>query len=330
MSHSMEEEFWGKAGKRKKSSSSKGKNNFPYFLAMLFCVFAFLWVGFKLSFLFPLGVTEARLEPGAEVMPVEEEEKKTKQAILIIGSDKRKNEPSRADTIMVAFLDTEKKNVKILNIPRDTLVTIPAKEIQTKINHAFAYGGINMTKDTVEEFLDIKIDHYMDTDFQGFAKIIDALGGITMDVEKRMYYPEENIDLRAGEQLLNGEQALGYVRYRSDGKGDIGRIERQQKFLHVLADHALRLSTIWKIPKLVDIFQNNVDTDLTLKEMLSLANTFKNVTADSMETHMLPGTPEYIHGVSYWVSDREQVFQMINEFTTDVPEENEQNGQPEQ
>jgi LCP family protein required for cell wall assembly len=312
----LEEQFWGyKKSKNNKELSKEGERNAKYYLALLFCMALFLWTGFQLSFIFPLEETEAR--PDQENVTTEvpaEDQEDDKQIILVLGGDNRKGEPGRTDTILLVFLDPKEKTVNVLNIPRDTYVKIAGKGFKTKINHAFAYGGVDMAKNTVEEFLDIKIDHYVDTDFDGFASLIDALGGITVDVEKRMYYPAENIDLKKGVQKLNGEQALGYVRFRSDGLGDLGRVERQQKFLPILADRILSLSTLWKIPKLVGIFQENVDTDLSLREMISLANSFKSFDVSKLKTSMLPGTPEYINGVSYYISDPVETAKLIDEL----------------
>ncbi|ATW25966.1 LCP family protein [Candidatus Formimonas warabiya] len=324
MSDSLEEQFWGnkRTQEDQQAETRAGERNVKFFLALLFCMAFFLWIGFQAAFFFPLETTEARPDQpegtGAQTGPVKDD----KQTILVIGSDRRKNEPARADTIILVFLDAKQKTVRILNIPRDTYVTIADKEIKTKINHAFAYGGMTMAKDTVERFLDIEVDHYVDTDFKGFASLIDALGGITLDVEKRMYTPEEGIDLQPGLQELDGEQALGYVRYRGDGLGDIGRVERQQKFLPILADKVMSLSTLWKIPKLAGIFRDNVETDISLKQLLLLANDFKNLDVSQIDTRMLPGKPEYINGVSYWITDPDEVAQMIDELENGTtPEE---------
>jgi LCP family protein required for cell wall assembly len=302
----LDQEIWGSDETYKIYEPSKtAEKNVKFFLAMLFCMAFFLWSGFQLSYLYPLEITEARVEtPGGEESPpaiAPEEETKGKEIVLVVGGDRRQNEVGRNDTIILAFLDREEKTVGLLSIPRDTYVNIVGKNLKTKINHAYAYGGIEMTKDTVEEFLDIEIDHYVDMDFKGFVNLIDALGGIEIDVEKRMYYPAENINLKKGEQKLDGEQALAYVRFRSDAMGDIGRVERQLKFISVLADRMTSISTLWKIPQLVGVFQDNVETDFTLREMLSLANTYKSFDTTRLKTSMLPGEGEYINGISYFI-----------------------------
>ncbi|MGI6066222.1 MAG: LCP family protein [Bacillota bacterium] len=317
----LEEEFWG--SKPSKTNSWMVDGNVKYFLTVLFCAASFLWFGFKLAFFIPLGITEARpidQAPHEQPAPVEEDEN---IVVLVTGSDKNKNDAGRADTLMLAFLDTEKKSVNVLSIPRDTYVSIPNRG-RTKINHAYAYGGISLAKETVEDFLGVSVDNYVDIDFQGFISLVDALGGVEYDVEKRMYYPEENINLKAGPQLLDGEDALGYVRYRSDGMGDIGRVNRQLDFLRVLADRVLSLSTLWKIPKLVGIFQDNVETDFNLGEMLLLANKFKSIDTSQLKTQMLPGEAKYIDGVSYWITDSDEVQQVVDQLTGKVPEETEE------
>jgi len=313
----LEKQFWGN-NKRKnniENIAKAGERNAKFYLSLLFCMALFLWTGFQLAFVFPLEVTEARPDnQEAEVSEEAVDDPDGKQIILVVGGDYRKGEAGRSDTILLVFLDSKEKTVGIMNIPRDTYANIVGKNIKTKINHAFAYGGVDMTKDTIEEFLDIEIDHYVDTDFDGFASLIDALGGITVDVEKRMYYQPENIDLQKGVQKLDGEQALGYVRFRSDGLGDLGRVERQQKFLSILADQVMSLSTLWKIPKLVGIFQDNVETDISLREMLSLANAFKSFNVSQIKTSILPGEPEYIDGISYYISDPTATAQLIDEL----------------
>ncbi|MDD4753539.1 MAG: LCP family protein [Desulfitobacteriaceae bacterium] len=325
----LEEEFWG--NKSSNNNSWMVDVNVKYFLTVLFCAATFLWCGFQLAFVFPLGITEARpVDPAPNEQPAPVEEDDQNLVVLVAGSDKNKNDAGRSDTLMLAFLDTKDKSVKVLSIPRDTYVSIPSKG-KTKINHAYAYGGISLAKETVENFLDVSVDHYIDIDFQGFVSLVNALGGVEYDVEKRMYYPAENINIKAGPQLLNGEDALGYVRYRSDGLGDIGRVERQQDFLRVLADKVLSLSTLWKIPKLVNIFQDNVETDFSLTDMLWLANKFKSIDNSKIETQTLPGDGQYINGVSYWITESDEVTELIDRLTGKVADEtSEEQEQPEE
>lgn len=231
--------------------------------------------------------------------------------ILLLGVDQREDEPARADTIILASMDLKEKEVHLLSIPRDTRMELADKNTITKVNHAHAFGGIDLTVKTVEKFLDIPVHYYVETNFQGFSKIIDTLGGITLNVEQKMYKPEEEINLKPGLQKLNGYDALAYVRWRDDGRADIGRIERQQKFFKAVMDQALKFSTIWKIPDLLEEINKQVKTDLNLQKMITVANKFKDIQNIKLDTSMVPGVADNIEGVSYWVADQKELTKIL-------------------
>lgn len=255
------------------------------------------------------------LVPPEEVQEGEEQPQHTSSEILnilLLGVDQRENEPARADTIILASLNITEKKIHLLSIPRDTRVDIPNKGVTRKINYAHAVGGAELTVKTVEKFLDIPVHHYIETNFAGFSGAIDILGGITINVEQRMYFPEEGIDLQAGLQKLNGHDALSYVRWRGDGRADIGRIERQQKFLQALADQALTFSTIWKVPELLGEIDKQVKTDMKLQKMIVLANMFRDIKNIQIEASTVPGVPDEEHyGASYWIADKATLSEML-------------------
>jgi len=157
--------------------------------------------------------------------------------VALLGVDERKTDPGRSDTIIIISLDVKNKKVNILSIPRDTRVYIQDHGF-TKINHAYAYGGVPLSLKTLESFLNIPIHYYVKVNFQQFEKFIDAIGGVDIEVERRMYYRDKTdkflVDLTPGVHHLNGREALGYVRFRHDPMGDLARVERQQKFLMAL------------------------------------------------------------------------------------------------
>lgn len=232
--------------------------------------------------------------------------------LLLIGVDQRENEPSRADTIILASIDLTEKKINLLSIPRDTRVKIAGTNELRKINYSHTVGGAELTVETVEDFLELPVHYYIETNFDGFEGIIDILGGITLNVEQRMYYPEEEIDLYAGLQKLAGHDALSYVRWRSDGRGDIGRIERQQKFFRALVDQAVSFSTIWKLPDLTGELSKHLQTDMSLQKMIILANKLKDIQNVSLETAMVPGAPDDInYGASYWIADTEALTEIL-------------------
>lgn len=235
--------------------------------------------------------------------------------VLLMGVDQRDNEPARADTIILASLHLTDKEIHLLSIPRDTRVEIPGKGIMRKINYAHAVGGADLTIDTVENFLGIPVHYFVETNFKGFSNMIDILGGVTLNVEQRMYFPEEDINLKSGLQKLSGHDALSYVRWRSDGRGDIGRIERQQKFFQALTDQAMSFSTVWKIPELLDELNKQVETDMKLQKMLVLANKFKDIDNIKLDTTMVPGTPDEVnYGGSYWIADKKALDTMLKDI----------------
>ena len=217
-----------------------------------------------------------------------------------------KGDAGRSDTLFVVMLDKSKKNAALLSVPRDTRVKIKGHGWD-KINAAFAYGGQKLTRETVQDFLGIKINNYVLVDFQGFKGLVDAVGGVDINVEKRMYYYDPydgfEIDLRPGMQHMDGKTAMQYVRYR-DEEGDIGRIRRQQKFLMALYKHIASKNIIAKIPGISKQIMSMVKTDLSLKEMVELGNVMRDmVEKDGLKMSMVPGEPEYIDGISYWIPD---------------------------
>ena len=229
-----------------------------------------------------------------------------KKNIVVMGCDIRKDDVGRSDTLFVVMLDKSKKNAALLSVPRDTRVKIKGHGWD-KINAAFAYGGHKLTQETVQDFLGIKLNNYVVVDFQGFKGLVDAVGGVDINVEKRMYYYDPydgfEIDLRPGTQHMDGKTAMQYVRYR-DEEGDIGRIRRQQKFLMALYRHIASKNIIAKIPGVSKQIMSMVKTDLSLKEMEELGNVMREMKEkDGLKMSMVPGEPEYIDGVSYWIPD---------------------------
>ena len=240
-----------------------------------------------------------------------------KKNIVVMGCDVRKDDVGRSDTLFVVMLDKSKKNAALLSVPRDTRVKI-REHGWDKINAAFAYGGHKLTQETVQDFLGIRLNNYVVVDFQGFEGLVDAVGGVDINVEKRMYYydPYANfeIDLRPGKQHLDGKKAMQYVRYR-DEEGDIGRIRRQQKFMMALYQQIASKNIIAKVPGVSKQIMSMIKTDLSLKEMVELGNVMREmVEKDGMKMAMVPGEPKYIEGISYWIPDIPKMRQQMAEM----------------
>ena len=228
--------------------------------------------------------------------------------VLIMGVDHREEDVGRSDTLMLAAVDEEHGRAALLSIPRDTRIEVGSYGYD-KINHAYAFGGHEMTLASVSALVGVPVTHYILIDTSAFERIVDAVGGVDIDVEKRMYYEDpwdDNgglvIDLQAGEQHMDGAQAIQYVRYR-DGEGDIGRIGRQQHFMRALLAQFLSPQVLPRLAAVVDEVKNAVDTDLTTRQLLTLAARLRDMEADGISMQMVAGTPAYLGDVSYWIPD---------------------------
>lgn len=225
--------------------------------------------------------------------------------ILVLGVDERASDVGRSDTMFAVTVDTDSKDVALLSVPRDTRVKIPGYGWD-KINHAYANGKQKLSLQAAEDLLGIPFDYYAVINFASFEKIVDAVGGVDINVEKRMYYTDPYddlvIDIKPGQQHLDGKNAIKYVRYRGED-GDIGRIDRQQKFMKAMLQQVASPSIIARIPSIIREVGAAVDTDMSTSEMLSLAKILNDANKNGLRTDMVPGRPAYIKDISYWLPD---------------------------
>lgn len=231
---------------------------------------------------------------------------KDKATIMIMGVDERDDDVGRSDTLMIASIDPKTKQAALLSVPRDTRVKIKGHGFD-KVNAAYAYGKQKLSQDTVENLLGVNIDHYIIINTKSFKKVIDAIGGIDIDVPKRMHYEDPwdddgglIIDFQPGMQHMDGAKAVTYVRYR-DEEGDLGRIRRQQDFMRAVFEKMLSPAIIPRLPAVIKEIMESIDTDLSLRQMLEFAGSLKESRENGLKTDMVPGKPLYIDGVSYWI-----------------------------
>lgn len=222
--------------------------------------------------------------------------------ILVIGLD-NVGGSHRSDTIMIVHVSPDSRTVSVVSIPRDTIMNIPGIGL-TKVNHAFAYGGKNLTKKTLEDFFGIRIPFTVVINMDGLTKIIDTLGGLNIDVEKRMYYVDYAgglfVDLYPGYQHLNGRQALGYVRFRHDAEGDFGRIARQQKFVQALANRIINKKNVLSAPKVILSLLSNVETNMSVHQVLGFSLAMRqSFDIGNVQTASLPGDSVMIDKIYY-------------------------------
>ena len=228
-------------------------------------------------------------------------------SILFIGVDDSElrgqgADNSRSDALILATLNNTTKTVKTLSIPRDSYVHIPAKGYEDKINHAHAYGGTIATIDTVEELLDIPVDYYVRMNFNAFIDVVNALGGIEIDVPYSFVELDEFenpvIKLEKGYQKLDGSQALALARTRKYDS-DIERGKRQQEILKAIAIQAAKPSSILKYDDVIDAVADNMKTNMTFNEMKSFLS-YLSSGMPRIDSLVIEGTDDWSTGVYYY------------------------------
>lgn len=240
--------------------------------------------------------------------------------ILVMGIDAQKGEGnSRSDTMILVNLDKKTNKAVMVWIPRDTRVETEKGRYE-KINSINYIKGPEAAAEATGKLLGLKVDYYVTTNFGGFAKIINILGGIHIDVPYAMYHydpdPALAINLSKGSQVLNGQDALGFVRYRSPPTADIGRTGRQQQFITALAEEMLSTKAILKLPQLMPEIIKNVHTNIPAKDMVYLADAAKDFELSNLITQTLPGYSysDPKTGASYWLADEKIAYGIVKDL----------------
>ena len=221
-----------------------------------------------------------------------------------------------SDSMLLLRFDPWEERVSVLSIPRDTRVYLK-KYGARKINHANKFGGPALAAAVASDLLGgIEIHRYVRVNVQGIEKLIDALGGVTVNVPKDMKYNDFSqhlyIDLKKGEQHLDGDKAMQFLRYRYDDYGDISRVQRQQMLMRSAVEQTLKPATVVKIPKLLSVIQSHLDTNLTVRELMALSNFASKTDRSNIKMMMLPG--DFNSGdaaVSYWLPDGEKIDKLM-------------------
>lgn len=224
-----------------------------------------------------------------------------------------------SDTMLLLRFDPATEQVVVLSLPRDTRTYVGSS--LTKLNEANRYGGPAMAAQSTSDLLGgVAIDRYVRINVQGVEKLIDSLGGVTVNVPKDMKYQDDSqhlyINLKAGEQHLNGNQALQFLRFRYDDKGDIGRIQRQQMMMRAVVEQALNPTTISRMPKILSVIQEHVDTNLSVEELLALVGYAAQTNRSNVQMLMLPG--DFSHpgefDLSYWLPNYDSIDKMVAQY----------------
>lgn len=199
-------------------------------------------------------------------------------SVLLLGIDTgefNREDVGRSDTMLLATVNPKESKTTLISLPRDIYAEIVGYGTNDKWNHAYAFGGAGMSMDTVQKFLDVPIDHYVSIDMGGFEKLVDAVGGVTID--NTMEFTQDNHTFKVGKLTLNGEEALAYSRMRKeDPKGDFGRQERQRKLITAILDKALSIQGASNYSVALTILGDSLNTDLTFGQMKKIATDYRN------------------------------------------------------
>lgn len=225
-------------------------------------------------------------------------------SVLLLGVDERENDSGRSDTMIVLTVNPIEKSVKMISIPRDTLTTIVGKGTEDKINHAYAFGGVEMSMDTVENLLDIPIDYFVQINMEGFQEIVDAVGEVKVQNDLKFSY--DGYDFPEGELTLNGDEALAFSRMRYEG-GDFGRQLRQREVIQAVIQKGASVSSLWKFDDIFDALGSNIKTNLTFDEMVDIQKHYKDASKDIEQIQIKDGYGEKIDGIYYYLIPDEEL-----------------------
>lgn len=239
-----------------------------------------------------------REQPSVERTEIVEFDQQDPFSVLLLGVDEREDDRGRSDTMVVMTVNPETQSTKMVSIPRDTYTEIVGRGTTDKINHAYAFGGIEMSMNTTENLLDIPIDYVVQVNMEGFEDIVDAVDGVTVNNSLAFdNFPE-------GEIELNGEQALDYVQMRKqDPRGDFGRQDRQKQVIQGIMRKGASINSLWNYKDIFDALGQNVRTNMTFDEMVDVQRNYQDAVTNVDQMIVEDGYGETINGIWYYMMD---------------------------
>lgn len=262
--------------------------------------------------------------------------------ILLIGADKRESwsEAGRSDTVMIATLDTKHKQLKLTSLMRDMWVDIPGHG-EHKFNAAYSYGGVSLLYQTIAQNFGLKLDGYAVVDFKAFKEVINAMGGVEVELTQAEYnylmeaykrHPEVINNLKPGKNKMTGNQALAYSRIRQVGRSDFRRTERQRTVIQAMFTNVKGMS-MGEIKKLADKMLPNIVTDLSNEQIYSYMFSVLTMGTTKIEQFRIPTddahTPEWRGKEQVLVIDLPKNVEALNQFIFEAVPETKENGQKE-
>ena len=235
--------------------------------------------------------------------------------ILLMGIDTEESDKGRSDALMVLSLDPQEDKMQLVSIPRDTRTTIVGKGKEDKINHAYAFGGADMTVATVEEFLDVEMDYYVRMNMSGLQELVDQLGGIT--VGNDIAWQDDKYEFGFGPTEMDGDKTMHFVRMRKqDPEGDFGRTKRQRQVIQGIVDKGASVASVTKIDGMIDIMGNNMATNLDFDDMKKLLAGYKD-TRKNFNDYQMKGEGTKIDGIYYMIVSEEEIAK-VHEMIADI------------
>ncbi|WP_163526950.1 LCP family protein [Halobacillus ihumii] len=237
--------------------------------------------------------------------------------VLLLGVDEREHDTGRSDTMIVMTLDPANDRMQMVSIPRDTRTKIVGKGIMDKINHAYAFGGSDMSVNTVENFLDISLDYYVRMNMEGLSQMVDLVGGIT--VQNDFAFTQGGYNFPKGQIELEGNEALAWVRMRyDDPQGDAGRNERQRQVIQGVINKGSSINVVNNIGSIMDVFGENVATNMKFEDMRNLAMNYRSA-RENLTTYQMTGQGTRINDIYYLQvpqSEVKKTHEMIKEYSS--------------
>ncbi|MER2076690.1 LCP family protein [Psychrobacillus psychrotolerans] len=226
-------------------------------------------------------------------------------SVLLLGVDERDADIGRSDTIIVLTANPSLASIKVLSIPRDTYTEIIGLDKKDKLNHAYAFGGIDMALHSVENLLTIPIDYVVQVNMESFLEIVDSVGGVT--VENPSAFEENGYQFAAGPIHLNGDSALSYVRMRkNDPLGDFGRQERQKQVLLGILKEGASFNSLLNYKELLTSLADNIRTNMTFGQMMDIQKGYKTSLTNVESITLTNGSGQRMDGIWYYVpNDKE-------------------------
>ncbi|AQU72818.1 LytR family transcriptional regulator [Priestia megaterium] len=223
-------------------------------------------------------------------------------SILLLGVDQRAGDRGRSDSLILMTVNPKDQSMKMVSIPRDTRTEIVGKGTTDKINHAYAFGGVDMAVNTVEKFLDVPVDYYVQVNMESFKDIVDAVGGVTVNNDLNFDY--DGYSFKKGNLTLDGKEALAYSRMRKqDPRGDFGRQMRQRQIIEGVIEEGASVQSLANYGTILDTIGTNVRTNLTFDDMKQIQSNYKDA-RHNVEQLQVDGKGEKINGIYYYaVSD---------------------------